>query len=365
MKICIHRLILQTSFCGLLALQPVFAFTSEDAKLVKRDFQLYQAWSLARNYRFGTTVKSDPVKALAWEKIYLNLLPAAYPKKNDMLAAFQSHLSSEQIQQAESLSKQYAEQYNLGNTALTEVELSQAYILRDESSTWSVSDESVAPREISSNFHKWMEWLDAKGLRETVLDLDQRAYKLFKAKAYPIVYGQVIVRGVESPEMVSSEVSILPGGYFVAQVKGSMLSFSLPGYKTISIPIAAEREVQSIYPVVLESLPKSPRTGVIGRVLPWNEVDKSNIILRAFADNAHLDNSQAWKYPALPLTVTNHGEFYTTGLSQGHYQLVINTAGISSVVNFFVKENEVRGLSLIDLRKQAAQRLNKQVHRTS
>ncbi|KTC75177.1 hypothetical protein Lbir_0551 [Legionella birminghamensis] len=350
----ICRFIFQTSLCFLLFSQQLFAITFEEARLVKKDFQLYQAWSLARNYLFGTTLKSDRVQALAWEKVYLDLLPAAYPKKTDLLARFQAGLNPEQMQQADNLARQFVEQYNLGSTPLTEAELSKAYVLRDEPIAWKTVTEPIAPRAVAGNFHKWMQWLDEQGLRATVLDLDQRAYQLFQDKAYPIVYGQVIVRGIESPEMVSSEVSILPGGYFVAQAKGGTISFSLPGYKTIVIPIAPEQQVQSFYPIVLDSLPQSPRTGVIGRVLPWEGADKSNIILRSVADNEHMDSSQAWKYPALPLTVTNHGEFYTTGLSQGHYQLIINTAGVSSVIKFFVKEQEVRGLSLIDLRKQAA-----------
>jgi len=58
--------------------------------------------------------------------------------------------------------------------------------------------------------------------------------------------------------------------------------------------------------------------------------------------------------PVVPITVTNNGEVYTTGLAPGPYQLIINTAGLSTVIRFSAKEGEIRGLSLIDFRKKIA-----------
>lgn len=331
-------------------MKPVWALSIDEAKLLRKDYQLYQAWSLSRDYYFGNTFKSDRIRALAWQMVYVDLLPTAYPQKKELLAFYEKGLSNSQIDQAKVLSHRLINDYNLG-VPFTEDQLAQAYVLRDIHQNWQNLPINAVQPAVASKFKRWVEWLDAQGLGQEALSFDNRAYQLAEKHLFPIVYGQVIVKGIDSPEMVSSNIPIDANGFFVAHPMSQQLVFSLPGYKTVTVPIDERQQVQSIYSVVLEPLPSSKETGVVGRVLPWKGLEHGNILLRSeLPANGQLSNP--WKAPVIPLTVTNAGEFYTTGLVPGRYNLLINTAGLSTIVRFAVKKGEIRGLSVIDLQRQ-------------
>ncbi|MFC3908478.1 hypothetical protein ACFORL_05245 [Legionella dresdenensis] len=335
--------------CLALAASALQALSSDEALLLRKDFQLYQAWSLSRNYYFGTSLPRDRLSALAWQMVYVDLLPAGYPQKDQMLSFFLNGLSQEQVQQAKARSKQLIENYNLG-APFSEENLSKAYALRDETNNWQALQPEYVPYSAAGRFKNWIEWIADHIGREFAAMLDQKGYRLLTAHAFPIVYGQVAVKGPEAPEMVLANIPLSENGYFVAHADTATLHFQLAGYKPVAVNINPEQQIQAIPPVVLEPLPHSKKTGVVGRILPWNGFTQGNILLQA--DDGDPSPRDPWKRPAIPLTVTNTGQFYATGLAPGRYKLFINTAGLSTVVKFAAKEGEIRGLSIIDLRSK-------------
>ncbi|MDI9819305.1 MULTISPECIES: hypothetical protein [unclassified Legionella] len=332
----------------LLLISSVYAFSSEDARLLKKEYQQYQAWSLARNYFFGTTVKKDQPRALAWQLVYVNQLPSSYPQKEKLLAPFKLGLTRVEIDSANQLAKNLREQFNF-STPFTEAELSRIYSLHEQHVSWGDVELLSAPQTVRGHFKEWIDWLIEHNDSQTAEKLGQRMLNLYAAKRFPIIYGQIIIKGPESPEMVSSEINILPGGFFIAHPAGKSISFNLPGYRSITVAVEKAAKIQSIAPVVFERAPLSRDTGVIGRVLPWSGIEKGNLLLRFKAPN-NIENAP-WHYPAIPLTITNDGQFYVTELAPGSYQLFINVAGLETLKEFTIRKDEIRGLSLIDLRK--------------
>ncbi|WP_028389573.1 hypothetical protein [Legionella fairfieldensis] len=213
---------------GFFFLSSACALSVKEAQLVEKGHQQYRAWVLSRDYFFGMTRKKDCIKALAWQFVYVGLLPPSYPQKEQLLAFYKDNLSSTEISYASQIAKNLRQRHHL-QQPFSEAELSIAYALQEET---------------------------------------QESNK---------------------------------------------------------------------------------KTGVVGRVLPWFGVEKSNMLLRLIEKRKDNNTSH---YSAIFLTVTNNGQFYVTGLNPGRYELFINTANIQATKRFSIREGEIRGLSLIDLRKK-------------
>ncbi|MGQ3890917.1 hypothetical protein [Legionella sp. CNM-4043-24] len=338
-----------TSILFFTLMTPAQALSPDEAHLLQKDYQLYQMWSISRDYLFGMTHKADRVRALAWQLAYVDHLPAAYPQKNAQLALYQRGLSPAQLAEAAALARQIAIEHGL-NKPVSEEEMSRVYPLRDELNPWSSFKPDIPPEDIYHRFQTWVQWVAGHQDEDTAFTLDQRALSLLKSKQLPVLYGQVIVKGPESPDMVSSEFQLLPGGYFVGHSDKTSMRFVLAGYKPVVVAVNQGQQVQALPPIIMEPLPRNRKTGVVGRVLPWSDLAHSNILLQAEQADRQ-SNGNPWLNPFLPLTVTNVGEFYTTGLPAGRYELLISTQGLSTRVRFGVKDGEVRGLSLINLNR--------------
>lgn len=328
------------------------ALTMEDARLLQKEYQQYQAWVLGRNYFFGTTVKQDRIKALAWQLVYVEQLPASYPEKEKLLSVYSQGLSVGQKEEAKKLSALLRTQYDL-LPPFNEDELYRVYILHEEKISWRTLQLVLPPEKVWNNFNAWLDWLAKTANPALAATLERRMRDLIAARQFPIVYGQVIVKGPEPLPLVNSELEILQGGFFIGHPDRTTISFALPGYKSASFGINPRYEVQAIPPIVLDAEGGTKPTGVVGRVLPWGGVDRSNMLLQRVVGEGKA-SEDPWFRQAIPLTVTNGGEFYTTGLSPGRYQLFINTAGLSTSKQFTVRDGEIRGLSLIDLRQKVA-----------
>lgn len=325
------------------------ALAMGDAELLKKEYQQYQAWVLSRDFLFGTTLKPDRKKALAWQLIYVGMLPATYPEKEKLLVPFKQGLNSRQIFEATQLAQAMRESYGLLGS-LTEAELLRIYNLHEENTSWSEMQPMMPSGLVWGKFSNWLDWLVGQNYIQNALELEQIQHELSANKKYPIVYGQIIIKGPEPFEMVQSEVKIDRHGFFIGLATNKTLSFVLPGYKSVSVAVNKNQTIQGIPPVILTMQGGNKKTGVVGRVLPWFGIEQSNMILR-LAEYKNTGIKDPWYHPALPLTVTNSGQFYATGLSPGRYELFINTAGLKTSKQFTVRNGEIRGLSLIDLRK--------------
>lgn len=345
------RLALLLLFC----FSSVCALSPEDAQLLQKEYQQYQAWVLGRNYFFGTTLKSDPVKALAWQIIYVEMLPQSYPGKEQLLLPYERDLTTSQIAEAKLLARTLRDNYEL-LAPFNERELSRVAMLHEMNVSWSELQITIPTPEIQADFNRWLTWLEANSYSETALNLEQAKQELTLNKAYPIVYGQIIIKGPESLARVRSPVRIFPGGFFIGQATDKVLSFFLPGYNSVTIEVNMKQRLQSISPIIFAMPVANKKTGLIGRVLPWSGIENSNMLLRRV--NSEIgEQRDPWYQPALPLTIINNGQFYTTGLSPGRYELFINTAGLSTSKVFALGNGEIRGLSLIDLRKQLLKKM--------
>lgn len=228
-----------------LCFSSVNAWTLDDVRLLQKEYQQYQAWVLSRDYFFGTTLTANRIKALAWQLVYVGMLPATYPEKERLLNFYRENLSGTEITQANELAEILRGSYELDDS-LSEEELARIHALHEENLSLAI----------------------------------------------------------------------------------------LSDYKTVP--------VQDIH---------YRKTGVIGRVLPWLGLSHSDIMLRLVSPEKKKSNDP-WYRAVVPLTVTDEGKFYATGLSPGRYELAITTAGTRTFKQFTLQKGEVRGLSLIDLRSQ-------------
>ncbi|WP_419418833.1 hypothetical protein ACNVED_09745 [Legionella sp. D16C41] len=328
---------------------PLLAMPNEDGQLLRKDYLLYQAWSVSRNYYFGTTVKPDKIYALAWQLVYTTLLPKTYPQKEELLFFYKKGLSKAQQTQAAQLAEQLITKYYL-HPSLSEAELARAYLLRDANNNWKNFEAFSASKKVIYRFKNWITWIATHYEQSLAEKLDYYAYTLSLAHQFPIIYGQINVKGPELPQMVQSEVKIFPYGFFVGHPNSQTINFALAGYKTATIKLE-NKSIQAIPTINLEPLPHTKNTGLIGRVVPWSGLTTGNIMLVASPTLA-VNLDEPWLQPTIPLTITESGEFYATGLAPGRYQLFINTANLSTKINITLKKEEVRGLSLIKLGKK-------------
>ncbi|WP_131781420.1 hypothetical protein [Legionella gresilensis] len=327
---------------------PVLAMSFEDAQLLRKDYLLYQAWSVSRNYYFGTTIKQNKVYALAWQHIYTSLLPKTYPQKENLLDFYRNGLNAKELQNASEIADNLIKKYNL-NSPLSEIELAQTYVLREENNHWSSLELILPSKEDSYQFKQWVIWLARNYDQSIAEQIDQYAYDLLSTHQLPIVYGQLNIKGPELPQMVATDVKIFPHGFFVGHPNKQELNFNLAGYKTARIKLN-NKLIQPIPIVNLEQLSHNKQTGIIGRVSPWFGLPEGNIILIAETALAN-HQDEPWLQPHIPLTITENGEFYATGLVAGRYLLYINTVALSTKIKVTLKEGETRGLSLIKLEK--------------
>lgn len=228
------------------------ALTMEDARLLQKEYQQYQAWVLGHNYFFGTTVKQDRIKALAWQLVYVEQLPASYPEKEKLLSVYSQGLSVGQKEEAKKLSALLRTQYDL-LPPFNEDELYRVYILHEEKISWRTLQLVLPPEKVWNNFNAWLDWLAKTANPALAATLERRMRDLIAARQFPIVYGQVIVKGPEPLPLVNSELEILPGGFFIGHPDRTTVSFALPGYKSVSFGINPRYEVQAIPPIVLDA----------------------------------------------------------------------------------------------------------------
>ena len=86
-----RRLSACISFICLLINGPCLADDAQSTKaLMQEKTVLTQAWQLSENYAQGLTVEADPFKALAWQYVYVMLLPHAYPGSYSLLLPYKA-----------------------------------------------------------------------------------------------------------------------------------------------------------------------------------------------------------------------------------------------------------------------------------
>lgn len=106
---------------------------SIDIRLLAEYSKIYQLWLTAQDYRYGATVKKNPLLASAWLYNYLNSLPMSYPSKETLLKPFYKSLSKAQIKNVPNLASQLQKKYKLTNK-LDEADLTRIIQLKNKRS---------------------------------------------------------------------------------------------------------------------------------------------------------------------------------------------------------------------------------------
>lgn len=127
----------------------VLAMPLEDVLLLQKDDQLYQAWALSQDYYFGTVAKQNRIKALAWQGVYLDFLPASYPQKKQLLAFYERSLNPIQLKKAVRMKTRLKHQHDL-ETPLSEAQLTRIHFLR-ENNVEDSSPSGKASRALAHN----------------------------------------------------------------------------------------------------------------------------------------------------------------------------------------------------------------------
>jgi hypothetical protein len=339
MKRSIKILVVCCMLLNTLAYSEQITTKEQDANLIKEAYEQYQMWALSRNYYFGTSLKKDRIKALAWQMIYVNSLAKDYPGKDKLLANFSKGLSNRQINRAKQLAVIYRQKYNL-NYELKENQMARLLDL-DKSNT------HVNQHEFQS-FNKLLDYLAEQKQYNLMDELKETGQEYIESKRFPIVFGQVSVDGPEPSEYVTSNIKINAHGIFFAHTNDRIIHFSLPGYKPVALKVNDDEKVINYGQIILKPVANKPKTGVVGRITPWPGIEKTNIILRA-KTSVENNKKDPWYNPVIPLTVLNSGKFYTTGMAPGRYQLLIDFGKKKVMQEFKLSSGEIKGLSVIKI----------------
>jgi len=328
----------------------VFAGESkDDPLLIKEAYLQYQMWALSRNYAFGTTLARDPIKALAWQIVYVKSLSKSYPGKSKLLKPYKRGLSKTQIKEAYTLADHYRKKYLL-DYEMNEGQLSRLFVINENIKEKPLSGKKqyTAGSQLT-RFQSMINFLIENKQTKLANLLEQRFEALAEEQEYPVVFGQVSVEGPEPAQMVDAPFKLFAQGFFVAYAKSSRLDFNLPGYEPFNVKISNQQQVQNLGVITLKPSPHKAKTGFVGRVLPWRGVDRGNIILRQ-ATHKPTDEDNAWYQPVIPITILNSGKFYATGLTPGTYQLILQVNGNKVSKKFSLHKGHIKGLALVDLR---------------
>lgn len=317
----------------------------------QEDYLQYRIWAAARNYRFGMTTTIDPIKAFAWQLVYIDRLPKSYPYKSALLKAFKEQLSEEQRLEAKKYSAVFREAYGL-QFQFSEDSLYQAYQFRE-------ADCSKLPNNDTQNFHQpgaakmpsIGEWISeiSKSSQISEEELQARYFDLSTTEAFPIAYGTITL-GKHVPAMLPhASIAVGKDGVIFAKPDDSYsVRVDLVGYNSISIPLN-KKPLQYLGNIQLQPSSKRKKTGIIGKIIGYTNADQMNLLL-VKKDGIPLRSGSAIFQNVARLNIRQDGTFYATGLSEGRYKLLIKGKDGFIGKEFTVTLGKIISLSKIKLR---------------
>lgn len=300
---------------------------------------LKYAWNLSQNYFYGTAVKQDRVKALAWQYVYVTSLPDTYPGGYQLLNKFKASLTKEEISDAYQQAQLFKKKYQLPGK-LTEAGLSEVFNAKEDV-TSNVTEQRDAFQTVKDFFAK-------VAAKDPVLAKRyQNKYRaLLEQGEGTIIYGQLTINGGIDRQWIHANqpISVDKYGFFM-QVATSPLLLFYPGYQRVVKEFSTSGKVSSLGQVVLNSLPETMLSSVVGRIILPNKGQDFWAVLKA--KEQYLNGDEPWLTPTIPLTFLPNGQFYAKGLSPVTYQLMIANQGKVVEKEFSLHPGQVKTLSAI------------------
>lgn len=312
--------------------------------LLQEKMVLVHSWQLSHNYAHGLSVEKDPFKALAWQYVYVTLLPHAYPGLASLLKPFKAKVPDKLHNSALEYAKSLIKNYQLPSR-MDENQLIRVFRAKESDIDIETSDSNAF-----KSFHDFLISVAAMD-KAYALRYKNLIQTLKEEKgSNPLVYGQIVVNGGELPEVLfkNQHLYIDHYGFFVGEVS-SPLMLNGKGYFTYEkqLPLNSLKEPISLGKIVLNPIPNSQRSSIVGNVFPANKINSIGLTLQL--KDQYINEDEPWFTPTLKVTTLANGQFYIKDLSPGRYELIINDNNIRIKKEVEVGFSKVKTLSTIML----------------
>lgn len=290
--------------------------TVQADSIAEAQFDIHQMWALSKNYYYGTTVPKDKMMALAWQMVYISVLPNSYPGVSELLEIEKHNLSDSEITLAKNKALELKAKYHL-DFQLSERELFQSY-----HSTPS-SNDTVATNKVFSNLDEFLDEVKQQNPALEKRYRDKIKQQRHKDSSQPMIYGQVVVNGPPPSQAVSVNIplDIDEAGYFLAFGLKGPLTFQLSGYEKKSRAFSSTAKEVNLARISLTPLEDEQKASIVGAVKPAKAIKDLDIVLKL---KEQAERSEPWFNTLESITILSNGQFYANGLSPTDYELIIS-----------------------------------------
>ncbi len=302
---------------------PCFAGNDQSTKtLMQEKTVLTQAWQLSENYAQGLTVAADPFKALAWQYVYVMLLPHAYPGSYSLLLPYKAKVAKERHDEAFEYSKWLMRNYQLPKR-MDENQLIRVFEANNKDLDYVQTDQKAYP-----TFERFLKSV-AKHDESLVLRYKNQWQTLNEeVKSAPLVYGQLIINGAALEQSVARNQPLIIDayGFFIGKlIKPLMLNAK--GYQSYQSPLldASAKGALSLGRIALMPLPSRSLGSLVGSVSPLSLINQTGLAL--IVKDQFINKEEPWFSPSIAITKLDNGQFYVKGLSAGTYELIASYQG--------------------------------------
>lgn len=315
---------------------------SEILKQLKDRAVLTQSWELAQNYRYGFTVDEDPYKALAWQYVYVTLLPRSYPGSYGLLNPFKVKLPKSSYDEAYQFSKELKVKYQLP-TRMDEKQLQTVFQAKESELTKTHSNPNMY--HTIEAFFEAVELVEPKLAEKYRKQWDQ--YDESRSKKW-FVFGQVLINGsvLESTVVRNQELQVDRHGFFIGEVD-TPLYLTSKGYDGFYQQLDLSKRVLSLGQIVLNKLPESQQSSVVGDLRPIAKLNEVGMVV--IFKGQYIDPDNPWNTALIPVTKLSNGQFYVKGLGPGEYQLIISSEKQKKKVLFKIASAGVKTIKTIQI----------------
>ena len=319
------------------------AYGNENAKkLLQEKAALKQSWLLSKNYAFGLTVEKDPFKALAWQYVYVTLLPYAYPGSYSLLDPFKDKVEKIQHDLALEVSKSLRREYNLPSR-MDENQLIRVFQAKESLVQNSLADDRAYP-----NFKVFIEAVN-KISEETAFIYNEIWHQGQNDNLErQMVYGKVLINGGQLEQTIvrNQHLEISKDGFFIGYIHKNLL-LTVKGYQSYKYTFNKFDKPTSLGVIVLNKYPENKLASIVGSVKPAKNIKNAELTLQF--KNQYLNKEQPWFSPTIPVTKLDNGQFYIKGLAPGEYKIILSYNGEKQALPVTVKASQVKTLKPINL----------------
>lgn len=327
----------------MLLLLSVGCVAAENTKaLLQQKSTLRAAWDLSNNYRYGLTVKKDPFKALAWQYVYVTILPRSYPGSYSLLEPYKLELEKNKYDEAYEYSKWLKRQYDLP-ARMDEVGLLSAF----QAKTKELTKLNSEPK-LFQHFDDFIKAVEEKDPKLAVRYKNYYHTLTEETHSEQIVYGQLQFNGahLEQAAVRNQALFIDKHGFFLGSVL-SPLYLTAKGYQSFIKYFTSPSQPVSLGRIALSRLPKKQLGSIVGRIEPLSKLKNIGLALRFKEQYTNQDDP--WYSPTIPVTTLPNGQFYIKGLAPAAYELLVVYQDKKQVFEVNLASNNVKTLKTITI----------------